>query len=390
MNYKKFFPEEARRLISLLMENGFKAYFVGGCVRDYYMERCAYDYDLTTDAASEEIISVLESANIKTFLKGKKFGTVSARINDLEFEITPHRIEDDYSDHRHPEKVSFVKELEKDLSRRDFTVNAMALYEKDEKEYLCDPFDGKGDMQRKIIKCVGSPEKRFEEDALRILRAIRFSVQLGFEIEEKTAVAIKNKAPLLKYISGERKAQELRKIFERGLPQRLLQDFPEVFSEILGNTPSEFYEFSQGGFCECLFYVLRNDGFEKTQDCVGALKLSSGESEAVLSYKKIYDTGVFSQTLPQLVFKYGKYLKKYSGIFAGIGIIEDFLCDVLLPKSLKDLKIGGADLKNMGFLGVQISTSLEKLFCAVISKEVENEKTALLNYAEKIRKDICK
>lgn len=390
MNYNNFFPKEAQKIVFLLMEKGFCAYFVGGCVRDYYMGRCADDYDITTDATSSEITEVLEGANIKTFLKGKRFGTVSARINDLEFEITPHRIEDDYADHRHPEKVSFVKELEKDLSRRDFTVNAMAIYEKDGKEYLYDPFDGKGDMQRKIIKCVGSPEKRFEEDALRILRAVRFSVQLGFEIEGKTAQAIKNKVSLLKYISAERKAQELRKIFANGIPERVLLGFPEVFSEILGNTPSDIAGFSKGGFCECLFFVLKDATFEATEKAVFSLKLSSLESEAILSYKKIYDMGVSEKSMAELVLKYGVFLKKYSEMFGKIDLIGEFFSDDTLPKSLKELNIGGLDLKNMGFCGVQISNALEKLFCAVLSGETENKKEALEEYAKEIRKDICK
>jgi len=390
MNYNEFFPIEAQKIVSLLMEKGFSAYFVGGCVRDYYLGRFADDYDITTDATSKEITDVLESAKIRTFLKGRKFGTVSARINELEFEITPHRIEDDYTDHRHPEKVSFVKELEKDLSRRDFTINALALYEKNQKEYLYDPFDGKGDIQRKIIKCVGSPEKRFEEDALRILRAVRFSVQLGFEIEEKTAQAIKNKLSLLKYISAERKAQELRKAFANGLPQKVLADFPEVFSEILGNTRFDIYGFSKGGFCECLFFILKDDTFETTEKAVFSLKLSSYESETVLSYKKIYDMGVSAKNLSEIVLRYGKFLKKYSEIFGGISMIEEFLYDETLPKSLKELNIGGLDLKNMSFCGAQISGTLEKMFSAVLLRKTENKKEALQIYAEEIRKDICK
>ena len=388
MKYNEFFPKEARNIISLLRENGFCAYFVGGCVRDYFMGRKATDYDLTTDATSEQIISVLEGADIKTFLKGKKFGTVSACINGFEFEITPHRTEGGYVDHRHPTKVNFVKELVFDLSRRDFTINALALYSQGEDEVLEDRFGGISDIENKIIKCVGEADERFEEDALRILRAIRFSAQLGFEIEEKTALAIKRKLSLLKFVSGERKTQELKKTFENGLPFSVIKAFPEVFEEIFGKISEGPYDFSSGGFCECVFYLMRKNDIASIEKTLSHLKLSSKEKEAVLSYKKIYDTGVCMETLPYLVLKFSKYLEKYSEIFGGNGTISAFFADEDLPKNIKNMNISGSQLENLGFSGAEIRKAQEKIFCDIISRKVENKKEELEKYAERIRKEI--
>ena len=233
MRYCEFFPKEARDILAVLKKSGFKAYFVGGCVRDYYMGRGAVDFDITTDADSAKIIKALEKEGMEAVLSGGNCGTVKANCNGIEFEITPHRTEGEYTDHRHPSKVTFVKDIKSDLVRRDFTVNAMALTENDGKEELVDLFCGMEDLEKKLLRCVGDADTRFEEDALRILRAIRFSVQLSFDIQEKTAEAIKQKANLLSFVSGERKAIELRKTFEKGLPQAIFSTFSEVFSEIL-------------------------------------------------------------------------------------------------------------------------------------------------------------
>ena len=199
--------EKARITAEKLAASGYEAYFVGGCVRDMLMGRECHDIDITTDALPEEIISVFSGE--KMILTGMKHGTVTVVTDGIPFEITTYRIDGEYSDFRRPDSVTFTKDITADLSRRDLTVNAMAM---GLDGTIIDPFGGRNDIEKKTIRCVGEPEKRFTEDALRILRAMRFSSQLGFEIEEKTAYAVISMRSLLKNISAERIRDEIDKL----------------------------------------------------------------------------------------------------------------------------------------------------------------------------------
>jgi tRNA nucleotidyltransferase (CCA-adding enzyme) len=202
-------PKEVKSVIGNLQKAGFQAYIVGGCVRDFLLEKEPKDWDVTTNAKPEEIQKVFPDSFYEN-----NFLTVTARTGSkkaelAEIEITTYRLEAKYSDKRHPDEVRYAKKLEDDLSRRDFTVNAMAM---DEKKKVIDLFDGQKDLDKKIIRTVGSPEERFNEDALRMLRAARFATTLGFKIEEKTAEAIKKNSIWLEAISKERIRDEFVKI----------------------------------------------------------------------------------------------------------------------------------------------------------------------------------
>ncbi len=197
-------PDYVNSALNTLNENGFEAYIVGGAVRDLFMDKEPHDYDITTNALPEEIIAIFE----KTIPTGIKHGTVTVIIDNKSIEITTYRTDGEYTDHRSPENVEFSKRLTDDLSRRDFTVNAIA-YNND--DGTIDIFGGEKDIRNGIIRAVGEPEKRFDEDALRILRAFRFAAVLNFNIEEKTLSAIQNTAYLLKFISVERIFTELIK-----------------------------------------------------------------------------------------------------------------------------------------------------------------------------------
>ena len=174
-------PEKVRKVISALRECGHEAYMVGGCVRDSLLGKEPGDYDVTTSANPDEMKRSL--AGFKIIETGLKHGTLTVMSDGEPIEVTTYRLDGEYTDHRRPETVILTKELSEDLKRRDFTVNAMAFSEKDG---LIDLFEGKKDLEAGIIRCVGDPEKRFGEDALRILRALRFSATLGFEIEKNT------------------------------------------------------------------------------------------------------------------------------------------------------------------------------------------------------------
>lgn len=217
------------RYVALALEelnnHGFDAYVVGGCVRDTLLEREPNDWDITTDALPQQIIEVF-SAN-RVIPTGIQHGTVTVLIDGHPLEITTYRIDGEYRDNRHPDSVTFTRSLREDLFRRDFTINALAYHPK---KGLIDHFSGLADLDKQQIVCVGDPEKSFTEDALRILRALRFSAQLGFPIEKMTAKAIHRLAPLLRRIAVERTQCELLKL----LCGKYVRDVMLSFSDVIG------------------------------------------------------------------------------------------------------------------------------------------------------------
>ena len=238
-------PKHVKYIIETLEQNGYEAYAVGGCVRDSILGREPNDWDITTSADPYEV-KKLFSHTIDT---GLQHGTVTIMLEHVGYEVTTYRIDGDYEDSRHPKEVTFTKSLEEDLKRRDFTVNAMAYNDRDG---LIDLFQGMDDIQKKVIRCVGNAEERFTEDALRIMRAIRFSAQFGYEIEPETKKAIVKLAPNLKNISAERIREELIKLlvsehpeyiriaYETGITAQILPEL-DVCMETKQNTPHHMY-----------------------------------------------------------------------------------------------------------------------------------------------------
>lgn len=221
-------PKNVDTAINLLQSAGFEAYAVGGCVRDSLLGKTPNDWDITTSAKPEDMKSVF--ADFHCIDTGIKHGTVTVVIDGEPLEITTFRLDGEYEDNRHPKSVTFTSDLGADLGRRDFTVNAMA-YSK--KTGTVDLFGGQNDLKNKIIRCVGDPDRRFNEDALRILRALRFASALDFEIEEKTAQSLLKNRALLGNISEERIAKELLKLICGKGAKRILTDFAPVLFEIL-------------------------------------------------------------------------------------------------------------------------------------------------------------
>ena len=221
-------PKNVDTAINLLQSAGFEAYAVGGCVRDSLLGKTPNDWDITTSAKPEDMKSVF--ADFHCIDTGIKHGTVTVVIDGEPLEITTFRLDGEYEDNRHPKSVTFTSNLGADLGRRDFTVNAMA-YSK--KTGTVDLFGGQNDLKNKIIRCVGDPDRRFNEDVLRILRALRFASALDFEIEEKTAQSLLKNRALLGNISEERIAKELLKLVCGKGAKRILTDFAPVLFEIL-------------------------------------------------------------------------------------------------------------------------------------------------------------
>lgn len=207
-------PEKVKYIISTIMEAGYEAYAVGGCIRDTLLGKIPEDWDITTSATPLQIKKLFS----RTIDTGIQHGTVTVMLDKEGFEVTTYRIDGEYEDSRHPKEVTFTANLIEDLKRRDFTINAMAY---NEAAGLVDLFEGMKDMERGIIRCVGCPGERFAEDALRLMRAVRFSAQLGYGIEEETAGAMKDLAPKLTHISAERIQTELVKLLTSPHPDYL-------------------------------------------------------------------------------------------------------------------------------------------------------------------------
>lgn len=246
-------PEKVKYIITTIQAAGFEAYAVGGCVRDSLLGRIPDDWDITTSAKPEQIKELFP----RTIDTGIQHGTVTVMLQKEGFEVTTYRIDGKYEDSRHPKEVTFTANLTEDLKRRDFTINAMAY---NETEGLIDIFDGKGDIERKLIRCVGEARERFKEDALRMMRAVRFSAQLGYGIEEDTKAAIKELALTLKNISAERIQTELIKLvvsphpdylkiaYETGVTAVILPEFDKMM-ETEQKNPHHCYSVGEHTLC---------------------------------------------------------------------------------------------------------------------------------------------
>ena len=259
MNHIKI-PDILKKMNEIFVQHGYKAYLVGGAVRDMLMGKEPHDWDVTTDATPEQVMSIFR----KVIPTGIAHGTVTVHFMKNEIEVTTFRTESDYSDGRHPDKVEYTGNIEEDLSRRDFTINAIASYLGD--GTITDPFHGRDDIKRKIIRTVGNPLERFSEDGLRPVRAVRFSAQLGFEIERETLKAI-SKPEILKKTSGislERFRDELLKLMKAEKPSAglklmeesgILDIFIPEFKKCRGCIQGDFRGYHQFDVLDHLFYA---------------------------------------------------------------------------------------------------------------------------------------
>lgn len=220
-------PPEPRFVLDTLQKAGYRAYLVGGCVRDAVLGKTPHDWDITTSALPAQTRALFE----RTIDTGLRHGTVTVLMEGQPFEVTTFRKETGYSDHRHPDGVEFVEDVREDLARRDFTINAMAY---SPETGLVDPFGGCADCEKGIIRCVGEPARRFEEDALRILRGLRFAARLGFVIQPETSAAMLALYPQLEAVSAERIQAELTGLLEgKYLTARLLQDYRDILGFLI-------------------------------------------------------------------------------------------------------------------------------------------------------------
>ena len=285
-------------ILKIFNRNGYEAYFVGGCVRDYLLGEEFSDIDITTNALPEEVKKIFR----KSIDTGIQHGTVTILVNGEGYEVTTFRTEDEYTNHRAPEKVEFVSNLREDLDRRDFTINAMAL---DSNGKLYDYHKGESDLTCKVIKTVNNPNDRFYEDALRMLRAFRFSSKLGFEIEKDTLEAIKKNAELIKFVSIERIVNEFKKLLRGKGNLRSL----ELLLDSKLNTYIPFLEeieiiqdFSKYSFCQSLYILSKINDI--SFDILKELKLSNKEVKLIKEFDKINTDFVRKIPLELILYKY--------------------------------------------------------------------------------------
>ena len=385
---KRFeFSKGAEFATSRLTKAGFSSFLVGGAVRDMVMGKEPHDFDLTTSATPDEMLEIFK--DVTTFETGVTHGTVGVFFEGETVEITTFRADGDYSDHRHPEKVSFSRELRDDLSRRDFTVNAMA-YSKD--RGLVDLFGGKEDIEKKLIRCVGNPEKRFDEDALRILRALRFASVLGFDIEEETNTAIHRHHELLSFVSKERITEEIKKAIDGDAFPLVADEFYDVLKLIFGDYKIALKSAEKGMVRLAVFLFSLND----TEKGMRALTLTRKEKDMITVALDIAsDFKATTETdIKKLMSKNGKdaVILALEVLFCVRG--EEHFSELLdLAKALDavtpdTLMIKGRDVIAEGVPpSAEVGKMIASLIDDVIEGRVKNEKDALISeLREKISK----
>jgi tRNA nucleotidyltransferase (CCA-adding enzyme) len=377
-------PEFVKTIISRLEAAGFEAYMVGGCVRDILMGRVPKDWDVTTSARPEEIRSIFES----TVPTGERHGTVTVIIDGNQAEVTAFRSESAYTDHRRPDAVTFVSDLAEDLERRDFTINAMAMRTDGT---LIDYFGGKIDLEAGIIRCVGNAGERFTEDALRMLRALRFCAELGFEIEPLTFAALKDCAPLSVHLSPERVRGELCRILlsdrpatiEKAFALGLMDNYVRPGEIVLVGLPL-LPRRLEPRLCYLCINLLRSGQIKETTAFLSALRfdkrtISLVSKAAALLLEGLPDT---SGAMKRALFKSG-----HDAVSLALQTSLDCEALSLLESvassgdcfTLDCLAIKGDDLLSLGFRGKAVGEALLFLLEHVIDNPDDNERNILLN-----------
>ena len=434
-------PGTIKFVLGKLEKNGFSAYAVGGAVRDYILGNPANDWDVTTSALPDETEKVF--SGFKVIKTGIKHGTVTVIVNGCPVEITTFRKESGYTDNRHPDNVEFVSDLAEDLKRRDFTVNSLAY---NEKEGLIDLYGGLFDLENEIIRTVGDPRERFSEDALRILRAVRFSSKLGFSIEEKTYAAAKDLKENLKNVSAERIFSEFTKTLCGKNVKNALLFYHEIITEIIPEMKPcvGFEQHSKWHLYDVYEHIVRSvehiepttelrltmffhdigkpgcfftrDGeghfyghpevsAEKTDKILRRLKAPTALREEVVFLVKMHDVRLSDSEI-NIKKKLNEIGKERFFLLLDVKDADNTAQGTLLAKTenekikqigaiargiiergevydIKQLKIGGEDLIKIGFSGKEIGEETEKLLSACIENNLGNDEESLKAAAEK-------
>lgn len=386
-----------------LEQQGFQAYIVGGFVRDFILQHRSKDIDIATDARPDQVISLFN----RTAPTGLQHGTVTVIIDEIPIEVTTFRVEKDYNDHRHPSVVQFVNSLEADLSRRDFTINAMAISIDGE---LYDPFGGEDDLRRGLIRAVGDAEQRFLEDALRMIRAIRFATKLKFNIDSSTERALLNHRSLCQHLSIERIVAELEKIWDSEYSSSGIQRFVNyhlwkrlpVFScwNWIEPTVHQYQMFDLNGdrITKWLFLFLLGNQSDIIISCQN-LHFSNQDTNECLQAFVCYQLGVENldeESIIRMLLKYGFqtvkrafYLIQFMQCSSTTSMERlEHLWNRLIIHHLKELTINGNDLLSITYRspGPWIAKTLEELLFLVASGKLPNHRQNLLEEGRRIVK----
>ncbi len=389
-------------IISIINDSGYQAHVVGGCVRDILINRVPSDWDITTNASPE----IIKSLFPRTYDTGIKHGTVTVILEDMPYEITTWRKESSYTDHRHPDHISTAYSLTEDLARRDFTMNAMAYHPR---EGLVDPFGGFDDINCRSIRCVGIPSERFSEDALRMLRAVRFSAQLDFTIETDTLAEISKLSADLSHISKERIQTELNKILESPAPWRLsllwetgLSSviFPSIeqLAPLWSTLAKYFVGFTdQRSILLALLFFITFDDYrqEEARKLLNNLKYDNVTKISVSDYLNCLESlGPSSpRNIRKAVTEFGVSISADS--LRALRIIrsdenKNKGLEIISKISPVELALSGEDLKNAGYQGKAIKDMLSILSLCVFEKPELNDSQTLLEIAGIIAPQIIK
>lgn len=432
-------PAYVQEILRKMTDGGFEAWCVGGCVRDMLLGRVPGDWDVTASARPEEIMTLFGSRAIPT---GISHGTVTVRTAEQPVEVTTYRCDGAYADHRHPDSVAFSDSLREDLRRRDFTVNAMAM---DLNGNLADPFGGQADLHRRMLRCVGEPERRFQEDALRILRGLRFASVLGFSLEAHTAQALKAQRSLLREISAERIHTELMKMLCGEGVCRILLEFSDVLEVVLPEiAPAVGFDQRNCHHCYDVWehtarsvaavsadpllrttmllhdlgkpasftldaagvgHFLGHAKISRTlaQEILNRLRFSASERETILLLVEHHDRPVAptEKSVRRALMKFGEenfrrllavkradnlaQAPAYLGRQKEYDAVEAVLNRLLAQNacfSLRQLAVNGRDLLGMGYRGPEIGGELNRLLRAVVDGQLPNDRAVLLRAAE--------
>lgn len=382
-------PDYIQVLIDLLNQNHYSAYVVGGAIRNALLGLPIHDYDLTTDATPDEMLQVFSTHRV--FKTGIQHGTITVLSKGQPVEITTFRSENVYEDHRHPSGVSFSKCIKEDCKRRDFTINALCY---NNHEGLIDFFGGIDDLQHKIIRCIGNASERIDEDALRILRALRFAGRLSFTIEEKTATAIHKQKDLLHYISEERIHTEWIGILETNALTSILVEYSDVIQVFIPELTKDNIQHSLTAIHQApldaniRMAILLKD-ISNAKGILERLKYSGSEQAIILSCiqnseYKLSSKIELKQFLSTLKIPFDTYHQYRSAIDTGyqketIHAYHQEIHNMHEPYQLKDLAIDGNVVKELGYQGKEIASILQKCLNTVIENPENNTVEHLTN-----------
>lgn len=377
-------PKTVQFILQRYWTQGFEAYVVGGCVRDFFLGKIPQDYDIAVSATPEETKRLFSEYQILEH--GIQHGTLTLLIEDKPFEVTTYRVEGKYIDHRRPSEVHFTQNLQEDLRRRDFTINAMAYYGR-----LFDFFGGIEDLKEKKIRCVGDPEQRFEEDGLRILRALRFASVFDFSVESSTKKAIFQKKDRLQKISNERIREEWIKLLSGAAAEQVLLEFQSVINEFFpGFRPCCFPDDVRDPFLRLCFLLNETYGVSQKDQSIEIMKMlrydkkSCHDAAVLLS---MFGSPFYTDKIhiKQYLNMFGKELTEKTALLKGADIqkeLQEITCNQECYM-LSDLALNGQDLMKLGIPpGRQVGETLQILLDYVLQYPWENTPEQLKKYLQ--------